>query len=34
MPPLEHLWIELAHTPALVKSIRALLNSHKAFAKK
>lgn len=34
MPALLHLWIDLAHTPALVKSIRALLSAHKMFAKK
>lgn len=34
MPALLHLWIELAHTPELVKSIRAMLSYHKTFAKK
>ncbi len=34
MPALLRLWIELAHTPALVKSIRGILSSYKMFAKK
>jgi DNA-binding transcriptional LysR family regulator len=33
MPTLLHMWIELAHTPDVVKSIRGMLNSHKSFAK-
>lgn len=34
MPALVRLWIELVHTPALVKSIRSVLNAYKIFAKK
>lgn len=32
-PALVHVWFELAHSPALVKTIRVLLGSHKVFAK-
>jgi DNA-binding transcriptional LysR family regulator len=32
--PLVHIWFELAHTPEMVKSIRTMLSSHKAFMKK
>lgn len=34
LPALLRLWVELAHTPELVKAIREMLSSHKPFTKK
>lgn len=34
IPVLLRTWLELAHSPEMVKSIRLILNSHKAFARK